>query len=133
MEDKQCIPPKTLFHVISLSNGCKYTFNLCTWNSCGASRDAGGALKCTGTATKLYLESCSFTSYSPEREGGTIHASSIHTLNVKKSLFSTCSTSPTTNNQGSGTIWIYKLHHKLSLSAYSLISCVIRTPRGAFL
>ena len=115
-----------------LKNGSKYEFSLCIWRSCSASNDTGGALKCIGTATKLYLESCSFTSCSADREGGAIHTSSIHTLDVKDSLFYACSSSTEENDKGSGAIWIYGIQQTLSISQSSFISCTSKASGGAF-
>ena len=116
-----------------LSNGSKYEFSWCTWTSCTASSDAGGALKCTGIGTKVYLESCTFLSCSSEREGGAIHTSSIHTLDAKHSFFHKCSTSTKENDEGSGAMWINGIKQILSVSDNSFISCTSKASGGAFI
>ena len=114
-----------------LNSGSKYEFNLCTWNSCSASGDAGGALKCTRTGTKVCIDSCSFISCSAYKQGGAIHTSSIHTLDMKRSFFHKCSTSTTSDNHGSGAIWIYGIHEQLSISKNDFISCTSKASGGA--
>ena len=116
-----------------LNSGSKYEFSWCTWNSCSASGYAGGALKFTGTSTKVYVEFCSFTSCSADREGGAIHTSSINTLDVKESLFYKCSSSTEENDHGSGAIWIYDIKQKLSVSQNVFISCTSKASGGASL
>ena len=115
----------------TLNTGSTYEFSWCTWNSCSVTNDAGGALKCTGTSTKVYLESCSFISCSAKEKGGAVYTSSIHTLDVKQSLFFKCSTSTTSNDQGSGAIWIYGIQQKLSLLQSDFISCTSKASGGA--
>ena len=115
----------------TLNTGSTYDFSLCTWNSCSVSNDAGGALKCTGTGTKVYLESCYFISCSAKEKGGAIHTSSIHTLDVKQSVLYQCFTETTVDNQGSGAIWIYDIKQKLSLSQNDFISCTSKASGGA--
>ena len=66
----------------TLNTGSTYEFSCCIWNSCSASGDSGGALKCTGANTQVYIESCSFISCYAKEKGGAIHTSSIHTLDV---------------------------------------------------
>ena len=115
----------------TLNTGSTYEFSWCTWSSCSASGDAGGALKCTGTGSKVYVERCSFSSCSAYKQGGAIHTSSIHTLDVKDSLFYACSSSTKENDEGSGAMWIYGIQQKLSISETSFISCTTKASGGA--
>ena len=107
------------------------TFTSCTWTSCPVSNDAGSAIHCIGGSTVLTIEDCSFISCSAAREGGAIHSSSIHTLDVKKTLFYKCFTTTTTEDRGSGAIWIYGIQHTLSLSEDTFISCTSKASGGA--
>lgn len=122
-------PSSTLSNLHSLTKSM--TFISCTWSSLSAPDGAGAALKCTGTSTKVNIESCSFISCSSDHEGGAIHTSSIHTFDVKHSIFYQCSTSTTEDNEGSGAIWIYGIQQKLSLSENSFISCTSNASGGA--
>ena len=109
------------------------TFSSCNWNSCSAPNDSGSAIQCTGSEIVLTVEKCFFISCSSDREGGAIHTSSIHTLDVKESFFYKCSTSTTSDNHGSGAIWIYGIQQKLSIVNNDFISCTSTASGGAFI
>ena len=115
-----------------LTGSSKYEFNWCIWNSCTASTDSGGALKCTGANTQVYIESCSFISCYAKEKGGAIHTSSIHTLDAKHSFFHKCSTTTTSDNDGSGALWAVTIQKRISLSANAFISCTSKASSGAF-
>ena len=105
-------------------------FISCKWRSCDTG-GAGAALHCTGSDTVLTIKKCSFISCSADHEGGAIHTSSIHTLDVKESFFYKCSTSTTGNDGGSGAIKIQGIQHTLSLLQTDFISCISKASGGA--
>ena len=108
------------------------TFTSCKWSSCTASRDSGSAIKCTGANTILIINECHFYSCSAYQQGGAIHTSSFHTLDVNGSFFLKCSSSIyETDNFGSGAIWIYGIQQKLSISNNLFVSCTSKASGGA--
>lgn len=107
------------------------TFKQVDFHDC-VSTTQGGAIACSGTDTQLFVESCSFSSCSAFEKGGSIHTNSLHTLEVKQSIFYKCSTETTVDNQGSGAIWISGIQTKLSLFQTDFISCITNASGGAF-
>ena len=79
------------------------------------------------------IKKCCFNSCSADAEGGAIHTSSIRTLDVTESLFRHCSSTVAYNDHGSGAIWIYGIHQKLSILNNCFISCTSKSSGGAFL
>ena len=118
-----------------LSGNVEYQFICCSFANLNGGSSDGGAISFTGnqqqTSTSLEISYSSFTECSAN-DGGAVSASSVQRVSIRKSFFSACVSSSTTDNYGGGALYMTNIYSHLQISNNDFVNCRVNESGGAF-